>query len=316
MKNPLLMHPARTLGTILAACLVALPCTAAVLADPAYVTFTAPQQSVVVKLSNDGVPVSAAGIGNWQLMASGHDYKHMLQLAKTDGAITIGPSPTVEVGSYDLNIETTAGPVLIRVFTPLSDVPDIVEKRAALTGESEQRVKEKMGLVSSSGRATISIDLPSVYYEGQTLELSMPVKPGPQRSYAWFMNGELVAESREVSAISYTFTTPGEYVLTYLETEEADGKVAAMGQATAYTRVVAMPPVRTEVAAHTEMTFLAPPGYQQHAWRVDGLEVSTASELKHTFHTPGTHDVDCLATAPSSGPAQGFQRVRFATTVH
>jgi hypothetical protein len=184
------------------------------------------------------------------------------------------------VGSYDLNIETTAGPVLIRVFTPLSDVPDIVEKRAALTGESEQRVKEKMGLVSSSGRATISIDLPSVYYEGQTLELSMPVKPGPQRSYAWFMNGELVAESREVSAISYTFTTPGEYVLTYLETEEADGKVAAMGQATAYTRVVAMPPVRTEVAAHTEMTFLAPPGYQQHAWRVDGLEVSTASELK------------------------------------
>jgi hypothetical protein len=76
------MHPAYTLGTILAACLVALPCTAAVLADPAYVTFTAPQQSVVVKLSNDGVPVSAAGIGNWQLMASGHDYKHMLQLAK------------------------------------------------------------------------------------------------------------------------------------------------------------------------------------------------------------------------------------------
>lgn len=310
-----LPSPGRALVALFACGLLAPLSHAAVVADPATVTFTAPQQSVTIKLTDGGAPVPAASIEGWKLLASGHDYKHMLTIDKSDGALTIAPSGTVEVGSYDLNIDTAAGPVVVHVFTPLNDVPDIVEKRAALTGQSELQVKQQLGLVAPVGPVRIDIDLPSVYYEGQTLELTMPPKPGAPRTYTWFMNGDLLQQGPDRNSLKYTFEAPGEYVLTYVETEHADGKLTTMGQAVAYTRVVAIPPVIVDVAPKTVVTYAAPAGYQHFVWRVDGIESGTGPELKHAFDTPGVHSVDCLATAPVTGPAQGFQRVRYSTNV-
>ena len=130
------------------------------------------------------------------------------------------------------------------------------------------------------------------------------------------MNGDLVAEGPEQNALTYTFKAPGEYVLTYIETKKENGKMAAVARARAQTRVVPVPAVPTEVAVNTEMEFAPPPGYQKHVWRIDDQEVSTEPALKHSFKDPGKHTVECLASSPNEGPAQGFLRIRYNTTVN
>lgn len=308
--------PARLVGAITALLIVCLWATlsyAAVTAAPATVTFTSLEQSATIKLTKDGAPIAAKDIRDWRFLASGHDYKHMLNVEKVDGAIEIAPSETLEVGSYDLSIETAEGSVIVQVFTPLSDMPDIVEKTAALTGLSEQKVKEKMGLLSLIGREEVTIDLPSVYYEGQTLELSMPVKPG--RGYAWFMNGDLVAEGPDQNTLSYTFKEPGAYILAYFETEEDNGEAIIAVRAQAHTRVATMPAIPAEAVVGSEITFFPPAGYQKHVWRIDDKEVSTEPSLKHLFQAPGVYTVECRASSPVDGPAQGFLRIRYNTTV-
>lgn len=301
------------LCAVLVCLAAAAPGYAAVTADPAQATFTSPRQSVVITLTADGAPIPADEIRSWQLLASGHDYKHMLDVEKREGALKIAPSSTIEVGSYDLNIETARGAVMVRVFAPLSDLPDIVEKRAALTGESESRIKEKLGLQTDLGRGETVISLAPVYYEGQTLELTMPAVAGC--GYAWFMNGEVVAEGPGENSLSHTFMHPGEYVLTFIETRAAAGGAECTQRAVAHTRVVPVPPVPTEVPVNAEITFLPAPGYAKHAWSLDGQAVSTGAVLKHTFSEPGSHTIECVASSPDRGPVQGFMRTRHIATV-
>ena len=43
---------------------------------------------------------------------------------------------------------------------------------------------------------------------------------------------------------------------------------------------------------------------------------STEPALKHTFRDPGVHTVECLASSPNEGSAQGFLRIRYNTTVN
>lgn len=288
---------------------------AAVTATPESAIFTSPQQSATIQLKSNGVPISAADIRGWQLLASGHDYQHMILVDKVDGAITITPSKTVEVGSYDLKIETTQGSVVVRVLTPLSNVPDIIEKTAALTGESERKIQTKLGLTTPSGREHVQIDLPSVYYEGQTLKLTMVPQPEPGHSYAWYMNGDVVSEGTDRNALHYTFKQAGDYVLTYIETTQTNGAAATVSRAQASTRVVPVPGVNTPVNVGTIVTFEAPIGYRSFVWKIDGNQVSTDSTMKYTFDTPANHAVECLATSPSDGLAEEFMRARYNVTV-
>lgn len=315
MKKGSWFHASAAVCALIVLCLPATLSYGAVTADPARATFTSPQQSATIKLTKDGAPIPAKDIRGWQFLASGHDYKHMLSVEKMDGALTIAPSKTLEVGSYDLNIETAQGSVIVQVFAPLSDLPDIVEKTAALTGLSEKEIEKKMGLVTATGRDEVQIDLPPVYYEGQTLELTMPAKPGPGHTCTWFMNGNSVAEGPERNALTYTFKEPGEYVLSYIETDKENGKVVTVARARAHTRVVPVPGVPIEITVNTETEFAPPAGYQTHVWRIDGKEVSTEPALKHAFQAPGTHTIECLASSPNEGPAQGFLRIRYNTTV-
>jgi hypothetical protein len=221
---------------VMVLCLPAALGNAAVTADPAQATFTSPQQSAVIKLTKDGVPVPARDIRGWQFIASDHDYRHMLSVQKMDGALKIAPSRTIEVGSYDLRIDTVQGGVVVQVFAPLSELPDIVEKTAVLTGEPKAKIEEKMGLSTPLGCGQVRIDLPPLYYVGQTLELTMPAGSGC--SCAWSVNGKIVAEGAGQNALTYTFAAPGEYTLTYVETDKENGRNAVVARATANTKVV------------------------------------------------------------------------------
>ena len=310
-KSRLPMCGSLCAGVIL--CLSATLSYAEVTANPAKATFTSPQQSATISLANNGTPIPAKDIRGWQFIASGHDYKHMLTVEKMDGALKIAPGKTMEVGSYDLNIETVQGPVNVQVFAPLSDVPDVIEKTAALTGMSENKVKEKLGMMTTFLREETQVDLLPVYYEGQTLQLTMEAKPGHLCS--WFMNGEPVAEGTDRNVLVYTFKEPGEYVINYIESKKENGEIKSATCATAHTRVVPVPANPIVVTVNTETEFAPPPGYQKHVWSIDGQECSTEPALKHAFREPGVHTVECLASSPSKGPAEGFLRVRYNTTV-
>ena len=130
----------------------------AVTADPAKVTFTSPQQSATIALTTNGAPIAANDIRGWQFLVSDHDYKHMLSVEKMDGALKIAPSTTLEVGSYDLNIETAQGSVIVQVFAPLSGLPEVVEKTAALTGLSEKQIEAKMGFTTATRLGEIQVE--------------------------------------------------------------------------------------------------------------------------------------------------------------
>lgn len=168
-------------------------------------------------------------------------------------------------------------------------------------------------MTTSVDRADMQMDLPPVYYEGQTLELSMQSTPG--RASAWFMNGEFIAEGVEQNALSYTFKALGEYVLDYIETEQHSGAAVVVARARAYTRVVSMPKVVVEVAVNIETDFLPPAGYHNHVWHLDGQKISTDAVLRHSFKNPGVHTVECMASSPEEGTSPGFRRVHYITTV-
>jgi hypothetical protein len=126
---------------------------------------------------------------------------------------------------------------------------------------------------------------------------------------------DLVAEGPEKSSLTYLFKEPGEYLLTYIETEKKEGKTATVAHARAHTRVAPLSGVQTEVACNVEMQFAPPPGYQKQVWTIDGKEVSMEPILKRAFQVPGTYRVECLTSAPSQGPAQAFLRIRYNTIV-
>ncbi|MDQ1257141.1 MAG: hypothetical protein QG656_1743, partial [Candidatus Hydrogenedentes bacterium] len=269
----------------------------AVTADPAQVTFASPGQSAIVKLTLDGAPVAAKDIRGWQFLASGHDYRHMVSVKTVDGAVTVAAGEMLEAGTYDLTIDTAHGPVSVQVLAPLSDVPDIVDRTAEQTGLSRKKAEEKLGLAFTVGRGEIQIELPALYYEGQTLELTMTPRPGSACS--WFINGELVAEG---PSLSYTFKEPDGYVVMYVETTQQEGKTVATARAEGYTRAVAVPPVPAKAVEWAETEFPPPAGYRKHVWRVNNEEVSTESTLKYRFPLPGTYTVECRASDPEQGP--------------
>lgn len=313
MKRKLWSSSLSALCALVIACLGAAPAFGAVTADPPTATFTAPEQSATIALARDGVPLAAGDIGAWQFLASGHDYKHMLNLKKTDGAIIISPSATMEVGSYDLTLQTSGGTVVVRVYSPFSDLPDIIATQSALTGRSEAKIREELGMTTPLGREQLLLEIPAVYYEGQTLDITVPATPG--RSGLWFINGEQAAGGPDHNTLSHTFLETGEYVLDYVEGEKRDSVLIPLSRATMLVRVVSAAEIATEIAVNTSMHYTPPAGYRQHVWRLDGEEVSREPAWQHTFRTPGVYLVECLATIPDAGPAQGFQRIRYRTTV-
>ncbi|MCP4645178.1 MAG: hypothetical protein GY851_32350 [bacterium] len=290
-------------------CLLAQSSLAAVTATPNTVVFRSPEQTVTITLTQDGAPVPAADMGPCKLFVSGHDYDEMFVFEKRDGAVTLVPTKYLEVGRYDLVIRTKAGEVHVAVYTPLSDQKSIVEKRAEDLGVSVEEAKLQLGLAVQGVRTITEIELPPVYYEGQTLELAMPETQ--DSVHVWRINGEVVRKGADAAAFSYTFREPGEYTLAYTEMR-GDAVVTA---AAAHTTVVALPPIPVEVGEDVDIAFRGIAGYGEYTWKVDGRPLTGGVALKHAFIEPGAHTVECLSAAPNQGPEDGFVRQRYAVTV-
>jgi len=269
----------------------------AITAEPDSLTFTSTTQTQGVKLYREGHPVAADDILGLRLLASGNDYRYMFRYEKRDGVLSLTPSDQIEVGSYDLMINTRSGTAYVKVYTPLSELPDIVQQTAQSQGISEQEARERLGLTSRRSSSAIRIELPPVYYEGQILELYVPSTPDTE--YIWYINGQIIAQGNDQNTLNYTFPAPGEYVLAYREVR--DGSVVT--EAVARTRVVAIPAVQYETAPGLSVVFRGPERFSQYEWLVGGQHAGSDECLNYTFKEAGTQTVECIATGPLDGPA-------------
>lgn len=278
-------------------------------AKPDSVSFTKTDQTHTVQLTVDGKPLPASSVTSVRFMATGSDYIHMMKVERADGALKLTPSATVEIGSYDLVIGTTAGTVTVKAYTPLSDMPDTQEKMAREMGVTVEQLKERLGLTAPLGRERVTVDLPSVYYEGDVLRLAMT--PNPDREFVWEINGDVVLQGKGENELSYVFAKPGAYALSYKE-KDGGATVASMS---ANTMVVERPALPIRVAAGGDSILQGPEGFAEYQWKIGGNVVATTRALTYNFATPGKIQVECIAGKPQAGPAGGFVRYVFDVTV-
>lgn len=282
---------------------------AAVTADPERIRFDSQEDTATVQLRANGDPLPASAIRNTRLLASGHNYMHMLDCQAKDGKVLLKPTRELEAGSYDLVLDTRAGHVTIKIYAPLDKMRSVVDEAATATGISMEQARDKLGLTTTLPRVEVDIDLPPVYYEGQAVRLRMP--QDANRTYEWGINGVVLKDGRGANTFTYVFPEPGSYVLSYVE--KVDGKVAAAELAE--TTVVPVPAVAWEARAGQEFVLMGPAGYTAYVWTVDGKEVAKSREFAYTFAQPGHYTVECMATGPTEGPGDSYMRRVYETTV-
>ena len=190
---------------------------AAVTASPAEVTFQSPTESKTISLTANGQPVSAGAIGSVKLMVGKHDYDEMIRVERSNGAITLHPTDYMEIGSYDLIIRTSHGNAVVKVYTPLEEIPSVVDQRMQEAGVSRAEANLQLGLATPAGRERIAWNVPTQRPTGDTLALAVNATPG--RTYVWQVNGETLQEGAGDSVFRYTFTQPGTYQVRYAEVQ-------------------------------------------------------------------------------------------------
>ncbi len=283
--------------------------TADVTAEPDVLRFDSRSDSATVQLRSNGEALPADALLGQRLLASGHDYAYMFTYDKSDGALKLTPTGELEVGSYDLVLDTSAGHATVKVYAPLAEMESVVEKAASHPGISMQEARQRLGLTTTLPRVQVDIGLPPVYYEGQALHLHMP--HDANRVYEWGVNGVVLKQGPGESAFTYVFEEPGNYLISYVEKEEGN-VVAAELEATT---VVPLPPVAWKVEPGQTAVLMGPAGYAAYVWTVDGKEHSRNREFKHTFEQAGQYVIECISTGPADGPATCFLRHRYETTV-
>jgi len=190
---------------------------------------------------------------------------------------------------------------------PLEKLDNIVEKRAKALGISKQEARKLLGLTTTVPHPDVSIELPAVYYEGQTLALEMPKQP--DTSYMWSVNGGVVAQGPDANALEYTFKKTGSYVITYHEIKS--GQVVAADSA--ITTVAPAPAIPWTVETGQEFTLEAPVGYDTYTWEISEQYVATGRKLTYTFEVPGVYTAQCTATRKAE---PGFQSFRYMIDVN
>jgi hypothetical protein len=285
---------------VMAAALL-IPATAGALtAEPATVTFHAQDDTVTITLRDNGAALNGAAVTGWKLMASGHDYNHMLDVQKTADGLVVSPTNDLEMGTYDLVVSTRAGSATVDVRAPLTELKSIVDEMAAKWGISTAEAKDRLGMKTTPGTAEVDITVPATYYEGQSLSLDVPMVDNELR---WLVNGKVVEEGPGATSLAYTFEETGNYVITVQVLE--DGTI--VGSDSVWTTVAPRPAVAWSVRPGREFTLDAPFGYATYMWKVDGEVVGTGRTLTHRFQTPGTYDVTCKAQETGAGSYDVFR---------
>lgn len=298
-------HPACRAALVLTALFA--PAVMAVEAKPDRIEFTGFSESATVSVTHNGTPVSAGDIKSVKLYVDQHDYDHMITVSKADGAVTVQPTEALELGRYDLAINTSHGEVRVPV-TALQEIADEgLEARAKRQGVTVDEIRAQLGISQSVGQDRVQLDLSKLYYVGQTLALNLNVKP--PRTGAWTVNGESVASPG--GALSYTFEQPGVYDFAYVERE--GDRTVAVGLATV--TAAAEPVVHVITKPGTKQALVGPAGYGRYAWKMDGTEVGTDASWTGTFASSGEHRVTVRADSPLPETAQAFREVTFVVTV-
>ena len=294
-------------GAALLALLMGSQGTTALEADPARIEFKTHADSVAIALSHDGKPVPSSAVQSVKLYVGAHDYDHMIQVEKTDGRITVRPTPMLELGTYDLAIATTHGEVRAGVLALLTIVDESLEARAARQGVTVEVIKAQLGISQPLGKDRVELNLAELYYAGQALEVTLPVPAG--RSAQWSVNGDVIAA--EGDTLRYVFEHPGVYDFGYVE--KVDGNTVAF--AVDSVQVVPEPKVPVAVAAGTALTLRAPDGYKRFTWTQDGEKAGTEASWPVTFEAAGEHEITVRASEPAPGTTQAFRVVTYAVTV-
>lgn len=308
MRHPITasMHPPLLVAVVLATAALA-PAAAALEATPGQITFSSIQESARIALSHNGAPVPASDVQSVKLYVANHDYDHMIDVSREDGAITVRPTGMLELGTYDLAIRTAHGEKRVPVYALLQIVDASLEARAARLGVTVEEVKARLGISQAAGQDRVSLNVPELFYVGQALETNVPLAAG--RTARWMING--TAHTAEGGTFRYVFEQPGTYDIGYLES--ANGMTLAVGLDT--TLVVPEPAVKTSVAAGTKLTLHAPAGYQDFAWTLDGEPAGSEATWSGDFSAPGEHAVMVRASNPAPGARQAFRLVTYKVTV-
>lgn len=274
----------------------------AVTADPSAVVFQNLSQSATVAVKDGDAVVPITSVRGHELYVHEHTYGYMIDVAVADGSLRITPKE-LEVGSYVLVVNTNAGEVRVNVYAPLSDLPNTYEEQAAMLGIGVDELKMRLGVTGTLSREDIAIDLPPVYYVGQTIRVNVAPR---QHTMTWGINGQVVTEGVNANTFEYTFTEPGDYLLTYVESR--DGGVIASD--TAVTRVLATPPVTMTVSPVTEVNLTGPDGYATYTWTHDGTVVGRERFLRFKPPAAGEYRIACKAEGPAGG-GTSFHETRY-----
>jgi len=278
-------------------------------ASPNEITFHDLDQEMSVKITYKNQPLKKGDIKNWSFLAGDNKYNHMITLKVMDGNIIIKPA-LLETGTYDLVIGTTYGKCLISVYAPLDRLPDTLENQAKREGITVEELKKRLGLVSPVHRVNISLEIPSIYYEGQTLELNL--EKNPEYMYVWRVNGQVIKQSEGEANFTYTFPEPGDYVI---EVEERDGDIL-LGKASATTKVISYEPLCYTVRMKQPLKLTAAEGFSSYTWKVDGVVQSEKSNtITLKFNAEKKYIVECIAKGPQQGHPQSFFRTIYEITV-
>ncbi len=299
---PLLM----ILAILAAACCAG---AATMTTDPEKVVFDSTKGSAIVKVLADGAGVPVAQIRGFHLMVGNSDYSHMFRFSKSDGTITVTPSPTVEVGSYDLRIDTAHGDAWLKVYAPLGENQTSLQALAQKLNMSVDELKRQAGMSKEIGRSGVQFTLPPVYTVGRTLTMDMGTAADVKAR--WQVDGETVAEGPGAGNLAYLFKEAGPHLFTY--TEFSGDTVSA--QVSAVVEGAEKPASDVSVEAGTTLTLEALPGYGQHTWTMDGQPAGTAAKLILKRAAPGDVLVTVLSEKPAAGRPGEFDKTVYRVRV-
>lgn len=276
--------------------------------DPPLLMIDSRAETSFVNITRDGSPVSANSIGGTRFLVGDSDYGHMIRIDRGAGGVSITPTNSIEIGTYDLEIEVSGVPTRLPVRVTLSEDPESLANRAKAQGLTELDIQHQLGLYTE-GRQSVRIDLPEWYYLGKIVSLNMPTPAGV--AYEWHVNGELESSGLGPHTFTYPLTNPGPHEFRYVEKHPGGGMLETM----AHTEAREEAPVATSVAAGREIQLVGPPGYTSYTWLVDDVLISEASTLRHRFREPGEYVAACIASGNPGVADEAFRKVTFLVRV-
>jgi plastocyanin len=274
--------------------------------EPANVEITSLKSVEVVRVSSGPVKVNG-----WRLMVDDSNYSHMVRVTSDGDTLRITPTDTAEVGTYDLLIDTSRGPVRIALHLSLRDEEGLLESATQELGD-RNKAMHAVGLTTTIPHETVTTTwtLPPQYKPGETLVLSAPADE-PGTVYRWVVNDTVVVEGQP--KLEYRFSDEGQYNVR-LERQAPEGRWVRVSEGNTFVSSSAAVAMTAEVGQR--INFTGPEGFTSYEWSHDGTVISRAREATIKFDTAGVYSVFCRAQQPASQPGTDFMMVRYEVTVH